>query len=305
MKLSSAVVRAGTYLLQLKRGGDANTLIDECGQETAAGSTLSFNVKDTVSAAFSTQIFMGCKADTVIFVHDGRNAVNQWMWNFGAGYGISALQNPAIIYTNFGQKQIQLLVSNGFCSDTVVQTISLNNELKAAFETNNILCPEDPAKFSNKSIGDVVDYRWDFGTAGLRSTIKDPPSLNYPKTGIEKSYNVELIVKNKANCFDTASQTIKVLKTCYIAVPNAFTPNGDGLNDYLYPLNAYKADGLDFYVYNRFGQVVFHTRDWAKKWDGKINGKLQNADTYVWTLSYTNIDNGQKFFLKGTTVLIR
>jgi gliding motility-associated-like protein len=122
---------------------------------------------------------------------------------------------------------------------------------------------------------------------------------------MEKSYTVQLIVKNRANCLDTTVQTIKVLKTCYIAVPNAFTPNGDGLNDYLYPLNAYKADGLDFYVYNRFGQVVFHTRDWTEKWDGKVNGKVQNGDTYVWTLSYTNRDNGQKFFLKGTTVLIR
>ncbi len=304
VKLSSPVVVAGVYQIQLKRGTDGNNIIDECGQETPAGSNLSFTVKDTVSAAFSYQIFMGCKSDTVAFTHDGGKGVNQWLWNFGSA-GISTQQSPTIIYTNFGQKQIQLIVSNGFCSDSAIQTLSLNNELKADFETNNLLCPEDAAKFVNKSIGDIIEYNWDFGVSGLRSILKDPTQLNYPKTGIEKSYSVQLIVKNSANCFDTAVQLIKVLKTCYIAVPNAFTPNGDGFNDYLYPLNAYKADGLEFYVYNRLGQLVFHTKDWTQKWDGKINGNPQNSGVYVWTLSYTDRDSGQKFFLKGTTILIR
>ena len=83
------------------------------------------------------------------------------------------------------------------------------------------------------------------------------------------------------------------------------TPNGDGFNDYLYPLNAYKADNLEYNVYNRFGQLVFHTTDWTHKWDGTISGKPQSTGTYVWTLRYTNHDTGKKVFLKGTSVLIR
>ena len=55
----------------------------------------------------------------------------------------------------------------------------------------------------------------------------------------------------------------------YIAGPSAFTPNNDGLNDYLYPLNAYKATNLLFKVYNRFGKLVFETKDCTKKMEWK------------------------------------
>jgi gliding motility-associated-like protein len=98
---------------------------------------------------------------------------------------------------------------------------------------------------------------------------------------------------------------IKVVKTCYIAVPGAFTPNGDGFNDYLYPLNAYKADDLTFNIYNRLGQLVFHSTEKFKKWDGRINGQLQSTGAYVWTLQYTNHDTGKKIFLKGSSLLVR
>ncbi len=303
VKLASPVVVGGTYQLTLVKGTDGNTIVDECGQQTPAGSTIPFTVKDTVSADFSYQVVLGCRADTIHFSHNGLNGVNQWTWRFDVA-GASTQQNPDFIFKTFGSKQITLAVSNGFCSDTLSKTIVLNNELKAAFETNNILCPEDAATFQNNSVGDIIDYNWDFGN-GSRSFIVTPLPQNYPKTGIEKIYTVQLIVKNSAGCFDTTRQPIKVLKTCYIAVPNAFTPNGDGFNDYLYPLNAFKADNLEFNVYNRFGQLVFHTTDWTQKWDGKIKGELQSTGTYVWTLKYTNHDTGKKVFQKGTSVLIR
>ena len=104
---------------------------------------------------------------------------------------------------------------------------------------------------------------------------------------------------------DTAYHLITVLASCYIAVPSAFTPNGDGLNDYLYPLNAFAADQLEFRVYNRYGQVVFESRDWTKKWDGRIKGQMQGSGTFVWTLNYVDRNTGKKISLKGTTVLIR
>jgi gliding motility-associated-like protein len=87
-------------------------------------------------------------------------------------------------------------------------------------------------------------------------------------------------------------------------VPTAFTPNGDGLNDYLYPLNAYKATNLSFKVFNRAGQVVFETKDWTVKWDGTIKGVKQASGIYVWMLDY-NDATGKRISLKGTTLLIR
>jgi hypothetical protein len=50
---------------------------------------------------------------------------------------------------------------------------------------------------------------------------------------------------------------------------------------------------------------MFKTNDWTKKWNGKIKEEPQPAGVYVWTLRYTHHDTGQKYFLKGTTVLIR
>jgi gliding motility-associated-like protein len=132
-----------------------------------------------------------------------------------------------------------------------------------------------------------------------------PPSHLYPDTRAGETYTVSLIVQNNLGCFDTLSKQITKLQSCYIAVPNAFTPNGDGKDDYLYPLNAFNATNLEFRVYNRYGQLVFETRDWTNKWDGTINGKPQPPGTYVWTLRYTDSVSGKNFFMKGTSILIR
>ena len=303
LNLSSAIVVGGTYHITLKTGSDGNTIFDECTQQTPVGSTLNFTIKDTVSADFTFQVAAGCKMDTVHFIHDGKNGVNKWHWQLDY-YGTSDLQNPVAYFEPNGKKTIQLAVSNGFCTDTAQEIISLGNELKADFETNHIICPEDSAVFQNQSIGNIISYSWDFKN-GNTSTVQNPPSQKYPVSMTETDYPVTLVVKNENGCLDTAVQTIKVLQSCYIAVPNAFTPNGDGLNDYLYPLNAFKADNLEFKVYNRLGQLVFQSNDWTKKWDGTFKGEPQLADVYVWTLKYTLHDTGKEFFKKGSTVLIR
>ena len=93
--------------------------------------------------------------------------------------------------------------------------------------------------------------------------------------------------------------------SCFIAVPSAFTPNGDGLNDYLYPLKAYKSTNLTFSIYNRFGQRVFYSTNWLSKWDGRYKGLAQDPGTYVWMLDYDNSESGKHVFQKGTTILIR
>ncbi len=303
VSLAGPIVNGGAYQIKLKVGNDGNTILDDCAQQTPAGSSLNFSVKDTVSANFTYHLSEGCKTDTVQLFHDGRNGVNQWAWQLDYN-GNSTLQNPVTYFNTFSPKQISLKVSNGFCSDSTTKTITLGNELKAAFETNNLLCPEDAATFMDKSIGKIVSYQWDFGD-GNTSMLQSPPPQNYPLLTLEKTYAVRLIVENNIGCFDTAFQNLKVLKSCYIAVPNAFTPNGDGLNDYLYPLNAYKADNLEFKVYNRLGQLVFQTKDWTQKWDGTINGEPQNSGIYVWTLKYTHHDTGKHIFMKGSTMLIR
>lgn len=301
--LSGPIVNGGAYRIILTKGTDGNTIFDECAQQTPAGSALSFAMEDTVSAEFTYAVLSGCKTDTVAFDHDGKNGVNQWTWLLDDA-GTSNLKNPHAYFTTFNLKRVTLTVSNGFCTSQLTKPVTLGNELKASFEANKLLCPEDSAVFINKSIGDITRYYWDFAN-GSTWTGPTPAPQFYPVLSAEKTYRISLIVENTAKCLDTFFNTIKVLKSCYIAVPNAFTPNGDGLNDFLYPVNAYKADNLEFSVYNRWGQLVFHTNNWLKKWDGTIKGEPQHSGIYVWILTYIQHDTGQKVSQKGSTVLIR
>lgn len=305
--ISKPIETAGNFSLTLKQGNDANTLIDECGQTTPAGSALQFTTEDTVSAAFEYKVGLGCVYDTLTCYHDGRNKVSNWHWTFDAD-GTAEIPDPVFLFTTYGSKNISLNVSNGVCYDSASVSVLLDNELNATFSISPSaeLCPEDAAIFVDYSIGKIINWQWLFGD-GSSSNNSNPPPKFYPPAPNSNGriYPVSLIIKNDLGCFDTALSSLKVLYTCYIAVPTAFTPNGDGLNDYLYPVNAFKATDLRFRVYNRLGQVIFETRDWTKKWDGKINGMEQQSGVYVWTLMFTHIDTGKKYDLKGTTVLIR
>jgi gliding motility-associated-like protein len=307
IKLSKPVQTAGNFTITLKNGSDGNTILNDCAQETPAGSSLNFSTADTVSAAFAYTVKLGCVYDTFFYAHDGRNGVNEWEWTFDTN-GTSTMQNSFFLFHSYGNKHIKLNVSNGMCTDSSSADILLDNELISRFtiKPSPELCPEDVAQFTDSSTGKIVSWYWNFGD-GITSTIQNPPPKYYPapSTRDGKTYPAALIVKNDIGCYDTARQNIKVLYNCYIAVPSAFTPNGDGLNDYLYPLDAYKAENLQFRVYNRWGQLVYQTKDWTKKWDGRINGYPQAPGTYVWMLSYVNRDTGKSFALKGTTVLIR
>ncbi|MES2330426.1 MAG: gliding motility-associated C-terminal domain-containing protein [Bacteroidota bacterium] len=294
----------GTFTIRLKNGSDGNTLLDECGFVTPAGSTLPFTTKNITTANFQATVSAGCKYDTVYFTHNAYGGTTRWQWSVD-GTVISTLQNPVLVSRAYGPHDIFLSVSNGFCSDTARSSFTfVDHTVKASFAVADTLCPTDTLHFTDRSTANTIAWQWNFGN-GVTSTLQFPAAQNYPLTGRRSNYTAKLIAQNSFNCSDTAYKTFTVLASCYVAVPTAFTPNGDGLNDYLYPLNAFKADNLVFRVFNRYGQIIYESKDWTKKWDGRVNSLPQPSGTYVWTLDYVNRDNGQKVSLKGTTVLIR
>jgi len=303
MRLSSPIVAGGTYQVTLKPGTDGNTIINECGVETTGGGAISFSIKDTVSASFDYSMNLGCNYDTLHLKYLPANGVDQWLWIVDT-VETSSLLSPDLVETVFGIKTVQHIVSNGFCSDSVTQLVNLDNLTVASFDAPREVCPKDVVTIGNHSIGHLVSWYWSFGD-GETSTDQNPTSHLFPNTASGKTYMLTLVVKDNLGCYDTASQQITKLQSCYIAVPNAFTPNGDGKNDYLYPLNGNLAANLEFQVYNRYGQLVFETRDWSKKWDGTIGGKPQPSGTYVWMLHYSDGASGKSFFLRGSSVLIR
>ena len=303
VKFSTPVYNKGTYILSLKAGTDGNVVIDECGQETPL-QTLSFTAVDTVSAVFQNQIQYGCVKDTLFFSHDGAHDVNYWKWNFNSFPPVTT-QTASLIASASSTNNVQLVVSNGICTDSIAETIILDNEVKASFEMEDFTCPEDKLAVTNTSTGSIDTWQWSYGSIGS-SSLEDPPPFLFPTIGREVNYTVKLVVTNLAlGCSDVVAKTVTVFDHCNIDVPTAFTPNNDGLNDRFGPHNALKAENYEFKVYNRWGQLIFQSKNWKERWDGKVKGSLQSAGVYVWMLSYTHRDSKQSVFKKGTVTLIR
>lgn len=302
VQLARPIQVGGLYNLQLKTGSDGNTLLNACGLENPFGESLEFNAYDTVLSAFSYVLSGNCDQDTLYLKYAGNSRVSSYRWTLDDG-SIQTGDQVTRVYTS-GSKTIHLRVSNGVCADSSSVTINFDRtRVKAAFSAPAFICPLDTAKFTDQSTGPVISWLWDFGN-GQTSTLKQPPLQNYATQAQLQVFTARLTVTAANGCADFTTQQIQVPNNCYIAVPTGFTPNGDGLNDYLYPLSAYKATNLEFKVYNRYGQLVWQTTDWTHKWDGTLNGRPQDSGTYVWHLSYTD-DKGKNIKLKGTTNLIR
>jgi gliding motility-associated-like protein len=268
------------------------------GCTTTASTTvkiIGFNIKITGDRSI-------CKGKSVQLNIEGGTS---YLWSPAAGLSNAAIANPSAspdVTTTY-----KVTATDEFgCSNSGSVTVKLLNTVavKAAISGAQFICqPSDTAHFINLSEGGITYASWTFDN-GQTSSLFNPPVQNYLVDASRSDYSVRLIVTDSAGCMDTAYHVMKVESNCYIAVPTAFTPNGDGLNDYLYPLNAFKATNLTFKVFNRLGQLVFETNDWTKKWDGNVNGEPQPLGVYVWMLNYTD-GNKKEVSLKGSTMLIR
>ena len=153
---------------------------------------------------------------------------------------------------------------------------------------------------SNSSYGADL-FAWSPPT-GLSNTTSPNPICT-----VDKTTSYQLVYTNSTtNCSDT-DEVVIVVKPCEeIMVPNAFTPNGDGYNDYFMILNPDKFYNLlHFRIYNRWGELLYQTNDKnALGWDGKFNGINQEAGTYVYSI-VANCTGNKKVSLKGDVTLVR
>ena len=296
-----STVSQGHYQVSVRDGSDGNSLLNICDINMAPATT-TFRMYESVSAEFAHNIRTGCEVDTIDFSHDGARNVNKWQWLIdGQSWD---LQQLALMFGQTGDKAVSLVVSNDFCSDTAEAVINLPAKIDASFAGPSIICAKDPAIFTDQSTGNIVAYSWNFGN-NRTSNSPNPPEFNFPFNTGEVKQRVTLAVTDADGCVDSAAADVVVVGNCNIVVPSAFTPNRDGRNDELYPTNAFNADDLVFRVFNRYGRIVFESHDWQKRWDGRVNGIMQPAGTYVWTLSYKLKTTGTPYFFKGTTTLLR
>jgi gliding motility-associated-like protein len=145
-------------------------------------------------------------------------------------------------------------------------------------------------------------YLWSPPTGLTSTTVFNPMAF---LNGSIDSIRYVVQVTDEKGCVDSADIIVKVFKTNpQIFVPTGFTPNGDGLNETVKPI-AVGIDKIEYFrVYNRWGQLVFSTTINGHGWDGRIGGKLQGSNTYVWLVKARDY-TGKQVFQKGTVTLIR
>jgi gliding motility-associated-like protein len=147
-----------------------------------------------------------------------------------------------------------------------------------------------------------ISYKWIPGTSLNNPNIPNPIGIY---TGEFDSIQYKILVSNAAGCIDSALLNVRIFKTDpRVFVPTAFTPNGDGKNDVVRPIAVGITKIEYFRVYNRWGQLVFSTTTNGRGWDGKIKGKDQGNNTFVWMVKAIDF-TGKVFFAKGTVTLIR
>jgi gliding motility-associated-like protein len=156
----------------------------------------------------------------------------------------------------------------------------------------------------NTTRGFADTWEWDLGN-GVTSSDFSPPAPSYATNGRERYVTVRLIANNIASaCMDTVKKVVRILPNCSLSVPSAFTPNGDGRNDLFGPIAPLRTREMNFQVYNRYGQKVFVSRSWDRRWDGRVHGVMQEAGVYAWVFEYID-GSGVRKIQKGTVVLIR
>jgi gliding motility-associated-like protein len=153
--------------------------------------------------------------------------------------------------------------------------------------------PGVPVQLEARDIG--ASYEWTPAT-----DLNDPTSRTPTATvNSDREYSVK--ITTASGCVITDVVAIKVRSVIF--VPTGFTPNKNGVNDVLRPKGEMKSIE-SFKVFNRWGQMMFQTKEMGAGWDGKYKGVDQPSDTYTWILTGVGND-GHTIKLTGKTFLIR
>ena len=143
-----------------------------------------------------------------------------------------------------------------------------------------------------------VDYLWS------PANVLNNPTLQNPTAILQNDVLFNVVVKDALGCIGTSSVLVKVYKGITYYVPNAFTPNGDGINDTFKAIAPGIKQTNYFRIYNRWGKLVFQSNNNNSGWDGKYLGVPQPNAVYVWEIKGTDVA-GKIIELKGIVTLIR
>ena len=289
--LTYSFKKPGTYqVLMIVRSSSA----------CADSSSMTIQVNENVFAAFTVNPV--CINQPVLAVNkseDPGNTTIYYLWDFGNGQ-TSTLRNPPIqVYPLPGNYVMSLSVSSARCPFPLsIQkryvtvdkpTPGVNNPV--AYAVANL-----PLTLKARPIGNNILW-------SPAVSLDNPASYSPVFAGnVERKYTIEL--KTVSGCITVDTQVVKINKNIVIYVPNAFTPNKDGLNDFLKPFMIGIKELRYFKIFNRWGELVYETKDPKIGWDGRFKGDPIQTHTLVWILEGIGVDN-KTYNAKGSTVLIR
>ena len=149
---------------------------------------------------------------------------------------------------------------------------------------------------------EAASYGWSPSLYLSDTTVRNPVGV-FPEVG---TYTYALHEVTDSGCTSDDSITVQVVShmPSSIVLPNAFTPNGDHVNDVLLPLEVRNARFEKLIVYDRTGQKVFESSVQSNGWDGTVNGKQGIEGVYFWQLRYVN-SRGQEERQNGNVTLLR
>lgn len=238
---------------------------------------------------------------------------DKYVWEFGDKQASSAVINPTHTYYEPGKYTVSLSASNA-----TGQIVSVIKEMiievyprpVADFVTKPLVVTiPGGVLYTRNTSSNATRFVWDFGDGDTSTEVQ--PEHQFKQEGF---YTVRLIAYNQFDCPDTTSVTnaVKVERGGQILIPNAFSPNtgatgggglSDGKNDVFLPLTRGVVE-FELLIFNRWGELLFESKDSQRGWDGTFQGKLCQQDVYMYKLKAT-YENGEQVVRVGDINLIR
>ncbi|MCB0479156.1 MAG: gliding motility-associated C-terminal domain-containing protein [Crocinitomicaceae bacterium] len=241
--------------------------------------TIGFYMDDSLLCAPYTANFIdSCFATTPIY----------YDWDFGNGM-TSTDANPTTIYTNPGTYDVSLTIyTDSGCIDTLtllkVNYIEVFPSPIAGIDADKLIVdPYDPFVTFTEQCSNHSSFEIHVDTT---VSFTSPYVYGFIESGDHFPY---VVAYNQNGCTDTAFIHIYVNPSQTILIPNAFTPNGDGKNDQLFPI-ILDVLSFDFRIFNRYGKLIYESNTYGDKWDGTYKGNIVQDGVYVYQLKYVDMD---------------
>ncbi len=258
---------------------------------------------EPLQIGLSTEPFTDCenRIAGVVVKADVKGGIGNYVYSWSKG------DSPTneVILTEAGRVTIEVSDFRGcFQMNSIDIDIpelgeaDFNYNARSIDETGD-LAANDPVSFFDLSVGEVIDWHWDFGD-GFDSNEIDPIHT-YDAPG---TYEVTLTVTDRTGCQALKTTILEITEGYRVMVPNAFTPNGDGKNDFFRP-QLLGLEKVQLIIYNTWGEVVFSTEDLETKgWNGMVNGLPAENGNYVYKLIGLSF-NGLEVERDGIFALIK